>query len=129
MENNKIATLLVVLIVGLGAGYFLGAGKTPTPQANQHIMPDGSVMHDTGMSMSGAMDDMMAGLSGKTGDEFDKAFLLGMIMHHEGAVAMAQAALRDAKHQEIKTMSNDIISAQTREISQMRTWLKDWYNQ
>lgn len=129
MENNKVATLLVVLLMGLGVGYFWGGSKSQVPLANQHVMPDGSMMHDTGMSMGGAMGDMMAGLSGKTGDEFDKAFLSGMIMHHEGAVAMAQAALRDAKHQEIKTMANDIISAQTQEISQMRTWLKNWYNQ
>lgn len=129
MENNKIATLLVVLLVGLGVGYFWGGSNAQVPLANQHMMSDGSMMHDIGMSMGGAMDDMMAGLSGKTGDEFDKAFLSGMIMHHEGAVAMAQAALRDAKHQEIKTMANDIISAQTQEISQMRTWLKNWYNQ
>jgi uncharacterized protein (DUF305 family) len=129
MENNKVATLLVVLIIGLGAGYYWGGSKAQVPLANQHMMSDGSMMHDTGMSMGDAMDDMMAGLSGKTGDEFDKAFLSEMIMHHEGAVAMAQVALRDAKHQEIKNMANDIISAQTQEISQMRIWLKNWYNQ
>ena len=42
---------------------------------------------------------------------------------------MAQSALKDAKHQELKNMANDIISAQMREISQMKAWLRDWYNQ
>jgi uncharacterized protein (DUF305 family) len=77
--------------------------------------------------MGGAMDDMMAGLQGKTGDEFDKEFLSEMIVHHQGAVSMAQAALQSAKHQEIKDMAQKIISAQTSEITQMQTWEKSWY--
>lgn len=52
-----------------------------------------------------------------------------MITHHEGAVEMAEAALKNAKHQEIKTMSHAIISAQTTEINQMRDWQKAWYGQ
>ena len=75
MENNKIATLLLVLLVGLGIGYFWSGGRTQSPQANQHLMSDGSMMHDTGMSMGSAMDDMTAELSGLSGDAFDKAFL------------------------------------------------------
>lgn len=129
MENNKIATLLVVLLAGLGIGFFLGGSRVQPTQVGKHMMSDGSMMHDSGMSMDTAMNSMMAGLSGKTGDEFDKAFLFGMIMHHEGAVAMAQAAQKNAKHQEIKVMADDIISAQTREINQMKVWLKNWYNQ
>ncbi len=77
--------------------------------------------------MSGTMNGMMQGLHGKSGDDFDKAFIEEMIVHHEGAVAMAQMALTNAKHEEIKTMANEIISAQTSEISQMKSWLKDWY--
>lgn len=129
MENNKIATLLVVLLVGLGVGYFWGGSSAGAPQSGTHMMPNGMMMNDSGMSMGGAMDDMMAGLSGLSGDAFDKAFLEQMIVHHEGAVSMAQAALRDAKHQELKNMANNIISAQTTEIGQMKAWLKDWYNQ
>ena len=50
-----------------------------------------------------------------------------MIVHHEGAVAMAEAALKNAEHQEIKTMATAIISAQTAEIAQMHAWLAEWY--
>lgn len=79
--------------------------------------------------MQGEMDAMMAGLAGKTGDDFDKAFLSEMIMHHEGAVYMAEAALQSAKHEEIKNMARAIISAQTSEINQMKGWQKMWYGQ
>lgn len=84
-------------------------------------MPDGSMMHNE-------MSNMMSGLTGKSGDDFDKAFLTEMIVHHEGAVDMANAALQNAKHAEIKTMAQAIISAQTSEIAQMKAWLKAWYN-
>lgn len=73
------------------------------------------------------MDGMMQNLSGKTGDAFDTAFLTEMIMHHQGAVDMAEAALQDAKHQEIKDLAQRIITAQEEEILLMQTWQRDWY--
>lgn len=73
-----------------------------------------------------SMDDMMAELEGKTGDDFDKAFIEMMIPHHEGAIEMARAAQRSAKHQEIKDMAEDIISAQQSEIDMMRGWQQAW---
>lgn len=111
------------VIVGLVVGFVVGGlyFKNDVGVADTHRMPDGSMMHDE-------MSDMMAGLSGKTGDEFDKAFLTEMIMHHEGAIEMAEAAKRNARHQEIQTMSDAIISAQTSEVAQMRAWLKAWYS-
>lgn len=127
MNSNTLAVGLLVLIVGFGAGYF--ARGSQMPMAGQHMMPGGGMMHDSGMGMGGAMDSMTMDLRGKTGDEFDKAFLAGMIVHHEGAVEMAQMALQYAKHQEIKDMAQAIISAQTTEINQMKAWGKSWYNQ
>lgn len=70
--------------------------------------------------------DMASHLEGKTGDDFDEAFLSGMIVHHEGAVDMAELAEKNAKHEEIKRLSRDIISAQNEEIDTMRQWQTDW---
>ena len=80
------------------------------------------MMDNDDMSMS----QMMAGLQGKTGDDFDKAFLSEMIMHHQGAIDMANLAKTNAKHQEIKDMADDILSAQSKEIDMMQTWQTDW---
>jgi len=79
-----------------------------------------------GMHGGSSMNDMMDSLQGKSGDDFDRAFIEGMIVHHEGAVQMAEQAKLNAKHQEIKDMSDAIIDAQTTEINQMRMWQKDW---
>ncbi len=95
------------------------------------MMDDAETMHrmmmgddEDGMGMS--MDDMTATLEGKAGDDFDKAFLELMVPHHQGAIDMAKLAEDSAKHDEIKAMAKDILSAQQREIDQMNQWMKDW---
>lgn len=80
------------------------------------------MMGDDEMTMSG----MVNGLKGKTGDDFDKTFISEMIDHHQGAIDMAQLAKNYAKHDEIKNLANDIISAQTSEINMMRKWQTSW---
>ena len=47
-------------------------------------------------------------------------------MHHQGAIDMAKLSAERAKHQEIKTMSEDIINAQEQEIGKMKEWRKAW---
>jgi uncharacterized protein (DUF305 family) len=70
---------------------------------------------------------MMANLKGKTGDEFDKAFLSEMVVHHQGAVEMAKAVLATSKRPELIKLANDIISAQNKEIEMMQGWQKAWF--
>ena len=123
MEKNTIAIVLVALLVGLGGGYWARGERAPE---GSHVMSDGAVMTDDS-GMTSAMGSMTAGLMGKTGDAFDREFLLEMITHHQGAVDMAKQALTDANHAEIKQMAQDIITAQTKEIGQMQGWQKSWY--
>ena len=77
--------------------------------------------------MESMMTGMMANLKGKTGNEFDKAFLTEMVMHHKGAVVMAQAVLTSTDRPELKKLANEIILAQNKEVTQMREWYKSWY--
>ncbi len=132
-KNTGIIIAIVTLVLGLGAGYAMGANKAPeqvaTNTSGMHMMPDGSMMGNGGqtMSMADMMASMNAELEGKTGDEFDQAFISEMIMHHQGAVEMAELALTNAKHQELKDLANAIISAQNKEISEMRSWQQEWY--
>ncbi len=123
MTTKTLLFALIALLVGASAGYLIG--NSPD---NRHMMSDGSEMHGFMHSgMEDEMDAMMAALDNKTGDEFDKAFLSEMIMHHQGAVEMAQAALVNAKHEEIKNMAHAVIAAQTTEIQQMEAWQMTWY--
>lgn len=123
-ENHKlILTAIISLVIGAGASMAVAHHDRDW---NEHRMSDRGMTHND-MTMSGEMNGMTQGLSGKTGDEFDKAFLSEMITHHEGAVEMAQSALQNAKHQEIKDLAQKIITAQNTEIKEMQDWQKSWY--
>jgi uncharacterized protein (DUF305 family) len=58
---------------------------------------------------------------------FDKAFIDAMVPHHQGAITMAKKLLDKGEQPALRKMANDIISAQTDEIAQMRQWRKAWY--
>jgi uncharacterized protein (DUF305 family) len=83
--------------------------------------------HSSMQSMDSMMASMIANLKSKTGDEFDYTFIEEMILHHEGAIEMAKLALTNANHQELKTMAGEIISAQEKEVNQMKQWQQAWY--
>lgn len=93
----------------------------------QHRMPDGTMMDDETMSMESMMHSMNSSLEGKTGDDFDKAFLKEMIVHHKGAVSMAEMVLKTSKKAELTKLANDIISAQNKEITMMENWQTTWF--
>ncbi len=76
--------------------------------------------------MQSGMDNMMAQLNGKTGDDFDKAFLTQMMMHHQEAIDMAKPAGTNASHEDVKTIASNIITAQTKEVRQMMGWQAQW---
>ncbi len=82
------------------------------------------------MEMPGMADSMkgmdMKLLTIRSGNDFDLAFIKQMIPHHEGAVTMANEALKRSSRAEIKTFAAAIIKAQESEIKQMKEWQKAW---
>lgn len=91
------------------------------------MMGNDKMMMEGKDNMGKNMHSMTMALEGKTGDEFDKAFLSEMIAHHQGAIDMANLALKNAQHQEIKDLAQKIITAQNAEIEQMKQWQQTWY--
>lgn len=79
----------------------------------------GLEMDQMGMSM-----DMTAL---ESADPFDKAFIDQMTVHHQGAIAMAKAELAGGENPELQKIATAIVSAQEKEIAQMKQWKTDWY--
>ncbi len=123
MQKGLLVVLLVI-VSGIG-GFVIGHGGDGDGDRFEHGKNQAA---DTSMGgMHDEMGSMMMGLNGKTGDDLDKAFLSEMIVHHQGAVDMAQAVLKDGKHPELKQMAEAIVAAQTKEIAQMKSWQARWY--
>jgi uncharacterized protein (DUF305 family) len=83
--------------------------------------------------MNGAMmgadmmnPDQMRQMMGASVD-FDRMFLQMMIPHHQAAISMAQQALNQVEHPEIKTLAQSIVTTQQAEIVEMQGYLRDWY--
>lgn len=81
---------------------------------------DKGMPHDMGDMMS---DEGMAELKEATGDEASRLFLEQMIVHHQGAIEMAQTEIEEGVNPDAKAMAQDIIDAQQSEIEEMRNLL------
>ncbi|WP_424935221.1 MULTISPECIES: DUF305 domain-containing protein [Bacteria] len=76
---------------------------------------------DHGAGMMSASD--MGALRDATGAEAGRLFLEQMIVHHEGAVAMAEEALAGALTPEVRALAQQVIDDQTAEIAEMKGML------
>ena len=103
MSKNTVLIGLILLLVGLGVGYTLGGNNTVVP--GNHMMGDGSMMSQN----------------------IDQHFIVQMVPHHEGAIAMAKIALERSKRPEMLSLAKAIIEAQQKEIDDMSAWYQSWY--
>lgn len=137
--GNKSTLLIIgilVLITGLTSGYFIGSNTAtadehsvmnetahdtvePASETDEIVASDGVMQH--------MMDEMNRTLKGKSGLEFEESFLRGMIVHHLGAIDMAQELLNQTERPELITLANEIISTQTAEVETMKGWLEEWF--
>lgn len=71
---------------------------------------------------------MMANLTEFKDTEQEKAYIEGMIRHHQGAIEMAKKMLTLNPRDEIKQMARGIISAQESEVKILQKWLDKKYS-
>ncbi|OGI22150.1 MAG: hypothetical protein A2808_03960 [Candidatus Moranbacteria bacterium RIFCSPHIGHO2_01_FULL_55_24] len=89
------------------------------------VPKDSSVMGSSRMRM-GMMGNESDVETLRNASNFDESFIEEMIPHHQMAVMMANMLLVGTNRPEMKKLAEDIISAQTKEINEMRQWMKDW---
>ena len=134
-KNQTIIIALLALIIGLILGYFLSMHASPwgffsngmmQGEIDEHMYEDEIISGDG--AMIHAMDEMMLEFRGKTGEEYEEAFLRGMIVHHIGAVRMAEGLLEQTARPELMMFAQDTIKAQEEEVDTMKGWLENWFN-
>lgn len=95
-------------------GALLQKGRFCSPQVNSMSR----TMSDT--SLNNVMGSGLASLEAKSGVDFDREFLIQMIMHHADGVDMAKQALAKSENVEIKKLAQQIIDTQSAEIEKMQ---------
>lgn len=105
-------------------GWYKDWFGTAVPE-NTVIMGQHGMIQRGGMHM-GMMGDEADIESLRNAPDFDKAFVEEMIPHHQMAVMMAQMLKNTSNREKMRKLADDIISAQTKEINQMRQWYKAW---
>ena len=115
------ASVLAIVPLWAGAAETMKAATKPVPTAPMdHSKMEGmknmngmkhmdGTKHTEGMSMTGDVD-------------YD--FAVNMRMHHQMAVDMSQAQLKNGKSPKLRTMATSIIAAQKKEIASLDQWIK-----
>lgn len=75
--------------------------------------------HGTGMMSAEDMEKLKAA----QGADFDRMWMTMMIDHHKGAITMAEDVLKTTQEARVKTMAEQIIEAQKKEIATMEGML------
>lgn len=114
--TGRLAAMLVVVVVGVATGVGVGAVAWA---GGDHA----------GGADASAMDAMGHGSGATTGALDERVFLEQMVPHHQSAIEMANAALEKTRRPEIRTLARGIVSAQTREIADMKAWHLAWFGE
>jgi hypothetical protein len=83
----------------------------------RHATPEHAALLQT---MEPMHSDMMRGMSAQN---FEVAFVCGMIPHHQGAVEMAKVAQQYGSDPFITMFAQEIVTTQEEEIREMQAWL------
>jgi len=130
MNQKSIIVGVAIGVFASGAVAAYAVNGNHTGFMNMYAMhqdaTDSTATNTSSSAASMSMDDMTTSLKAKTGDAFDKAFMSEMVVHHQGAIDMANLALTNANHQEIKDLAKNIVTAQTSEITEMKNWQSQW---
>ena len=125
MKNIK-NNIWAVGAVGLVIGIIISACVNYTSDRDGYWGKKGGFEYGYGM-YEHMGDGMMGGYYGESEENYDRVFLRGMIMHHEGAIIMSKKLLETTKRPELTKLGNDIIDAQAKEIEMMKGWEVEWF--
>lgn len=127
-QQRKPIMATAAAVIALTAGLMHPAAQA---QPAKPAQSGGSTTTSTAPAPSGGMDmkammkegnDKMAGMS--MSGNVDVDFAMMMRMHHQGAIQMSEAQLKNGKDPQMKKMARKIISDQRKEIAQLDKFLE-----
>jgi len=88
------------------------------PMKGRHAEAGPSAMDDAVNHMNHSMNKPSTGNA-------DADYVRGMIAHHQGAIDMARAVLKNGHDEQVRAQARGVIKAQKAEIAEMRQWLHE----
>lgn len=133
MKNKK----LIVTALFVNACFLLSCGdsnnsasKSGMDSSMNHKMRNDSMnaaKMQMGNSMMQLMNNTMAKVNSmKMSGDFDLDFANMMIMHHQAAIDMSGEEIAEGTDEQIKTMAQDIVTAQKTEIKQLQQFINNY---
>lgn len=134
-------TFILTVVLSVAAIAFAGCQTAPTnttttntnanTRTNVNSMGNMSGMNQNSMTMNSnhnmsSMSDMKSSPNAAS-QPYDLQFIDTMTQHHQGAIEMAEMALKKTQNAELKTFAQKIIDDQKKEIAQMKDWREKWY--
>ncbi len=139
MNYAKTPEFFALAVFGLALAVFAGACQT-TGNTNTATTANANRMTNMNMAMNAnsmppdmPMNSNMSGMSdmksspNAASQPYDLQFIDTMTHHHQGAIEMAEMALKKSSNAELKTFAQKIIDDQKKEIAQMKEWREKWY--
>ncbi len=132
--NNKI---LVATALFFNAYFLLSCDNTNNKTTKNemdssmpHKMQNDSMNSDK-MQMDNGMMQSMNGTMGKMNDmkmtgDFDLDFVNMMMIHHQAAIDMSEVEIAKGTDTQMKTMAQNIVTAQKGEIEQLHQFVKNY---
>ncbi len=126
MKQKKIMSplMLILLIVTAAFTSCKSGGNKSDSMKDMKMDEKDSTGMMAGMKMMKSMDNMMKQMNSmQMTRDFDYDFATMMIMHHQGAIDMAQEEIASGKDEKIKAMARQIIIDQKEEQGKLKTFL------
>jgi uncharacterized protein (DUF305 family) len=122
MKNYlRLGLLALVLAAALALASCGSSGSSDMNGMGNGSKADEKTGEMTGMGgMDHGSGDMARQMVMENGEYSDERFIDAMVPHHQGAVEMAEVALENAEHEEIRSLAEDIVTAQEAEIEQLK---------
>jgi uncharacterized protein (DUF305 family) len=123
-----IKYILIAVVIALAIPFMQACNDSSTTKettSDTAMKMDDAGMHDMNASGNAEHDNMMKKMMDdmsaiKMSGDFDLDFANMMIPHHQSAVDMAEMYLPKAKDEKIKTMAQNIINEQKKEIEYLK---------